>query len=295
MSVKENNTPPKAKYNLLLSATYCQRTNLDPYWKLILAYIDNRAKLEAWEVQAQDVANQLGISHRAITEHFEVLEWFGVLAFIKWKKDGYKVLKIYKADRKEIARFIETWSKNTQKAFEAYKKENTRRRKAIEDKALVKSGKRNALTSIAQCAIVDSAKTDDKEDKDNKKEKDNNKETVPSISTPANALNDMETLLADGYYEKSEYPSIVPGPAFKISKKRFQVPYGMDDKITKPADDWKGIEDTFTETILQWNGAHVPQDIIQKRIAAFKLQADNVHSRLDVIKAFKVITDKEGK
>jgi hypothetical protein len=49
------------------------------------------------------------------------------------------------------------------------------------------------------------------------------------------------------------------------------------------------------ETVLEWNRQRVPKDIIQKRIDAFKVQADNVHSALDVIRVFKAITDKEGK
>jgi hypothetical protein len=105
----------------------------------------------------------------------------------------------------------------------------------------------------------------------------------------------METLLANGYYEKSGMPSIVPGPAFKVSKKRFKVPYGMDDKTTKPKNDWKGIETAYKETVLEWERNHVTVAVKQKRLDAFKLQADNVHSALDVIKVFKTITDKEGK
>ena len=82
----------------------------------------------------------------------------------------------------------------------------------------------------------DTAKTPDHKEVVHKEELLKKKEDVEITSTGITTLMDMEQELNDGFYEKSVYPSIVPdSPVIKDSKKRFQVPYGIDDKFPSPS------------------------------------------------------------
>jgi hypothetical protein len=131
----------------------------------------------------------------------------------------------------------------------------------------------------------------DKKEDSKEPEKKDKKE---STSTAETDLMNMEKTLNAGFGCKSVYPSIVPVPhSSSTGKKRFSVPNGIDDKFKPNEQDI--IERVFIDTVLEWQGARVPQSIIQKRLDAFKVQAVNVHSAVDVIRIFKAITDKEGK
>ena len=95
-------------------------------------------------------------------------------------------------------------------------------------------------------------------------------------------------------------PSIVSALVFKSTKKRFSVPNGIDDRVSRHDKDKEtktllAIQDAFKETVLHWHGLHVPANVIQQRIDAFKVRVDDVHSVADVFKVFKAITDKEKK
>jgi hypothetical protein len=125
-------------------------------------------------------------------------------------------------------------------------------------------------------------------------EKEDNKESTSTGETNLNYLKEMEKTLSTDFYEKSVYPSIVPSsPAFNNNTKpRFKVPSGIDDKVRNREQvdrDHEFIEQTALQIVCKWSGDHVPMEIVNKRVEAFKVQVKDVHSVADVIRVLDSI------
>ena len=154
---------------------------------------------------------------------------------------------------------------------------------------------RDSAKDSAKDSATIAHQEEDSTKEDLQKKKEESTSTGKAIEVSPKEMNEI---LADGYYEKSGYASIVPGPVGSSTHSRFSVPCGIDDKVSshdkaKETKNQLAIQNAFKETVLGWYGLHVSSDVIQKRIDAFKVQVDNVQSVPDVFKVFKTITDKE--
>ena len=106
--------------------------------------------------------------------------------------------------------------------------------------------------------------------------------TSTGKSVEPNQLTQMVNYLNDGLHTPSALLSIVPPAGFKVEKNRFQVPWGIDDQMGLTQEskeisrehELTTIQDAVKEVILSWHRARVPGDVVQKRLAVFKLKYD---------------------